>query len=126
MAPRKRIAIVCGIAAASLICLPFLAHRNGYSPQPAPRPATSGQRFTETERLRKVAIADLEETRIEVAKMKAFGIGMPVTAHATRSASRVNARSGIPASAKADAPYIRQFQAAEADRVNDDAFTVSR
>jgi hypothetical protein len=89
MASQKQRTIVFGLLVA--VCLIFLAALSS-------RPTLFGfskaahelldRRTAEDQRLQDMAIRDLRETQDEIAKMKAFGIGMPAEAGQSGQAQR--------------------------------------
>lgn len=89
MTSQQQRTIALGLLVA--VCLIFLA---ALSIRPAmfgsskPSPELLDRRTAEDQRLHDMAIRDLRETQDEIAKMKAFGIGMSVDAGQSGQAQR--------------------------------------
>ena len=79
MTSRKQFALLFSLVFAA--CLVFLLLFSGpgiFAPS-KPSVETLNPQITEAERRQRFALQDLQETRAEIAKMKAHGIGMPVS-----------------------------------------------
>lgn len=69
---------ICALLA--LIAVAWMVSRSGTPDPSLSQYGTRDPRVSEEQRLHALALRDLKETQDEVAKMKAFGIGMPETA----------------------------------------------
>ena len=85
---KQRTIVFSVLVAACLIFLAALSIRPTVFGTSKPSHELLDRRTAEDQRLHDLAISDLRETQDEVARMKAFGIGMPVGAGQTEQAQR--------------------------------------
>jgi hypothetical protein len=85
---KQRTIVFSVLVAACVIFLAALSSRPAIYGTSKPSKELLNRRTAEDQRLHDVAIQEVRETQDEVAKMKAYGIGMPVDAGQSAQAQR--------------------------------------